>query len=346
MSNLRIFGILIGLFGLYLSFRMFRGRREKRYNFLFLLLFNVTLLSISINPSLVNIIEGMLNMEETERGRIIALMICSNIFLWFIIIYFQGSIVKQRIQFDQLIRSISLEKSPKIVKKLTNTDIVVLIPAYNESRNLRELAKKFPEKILGKKLMVLVVDDGSDDDTYSIARENGFVCVKNPINRGGGAALRLGYDILKQGGVDICVTMDADGQHDPKEIITLVEPLIEDRSDIVIGSRIIGNREKDNPLRLAGVYFFSFIINHLLATRITDPSSGFRAFKLNIFDSIQLLEDQYHTSELIIIASKKGLRIIEVPITILKRKHGMSKKGKDWIYAFHFAKTIIKSWWR
>ena len=142
------------------------------------------------------------------------------------------------------------------------------------------------------------------------------------------------------------VTMDADGQHQPEEIEKLVLPILNDQSDIVIGSRILGKREKDSIFRIIGVYMFSWLISLLLGKKITDPSSGFRAFKMNAMNSIQLSEDQYHTSELIIEAVKKGFRLKEVPVSILKRKFGKSKKGRDLTYGFHFAKTIIKAWWR
>jgi len=194
---------------------------------------------------------------------------------------------------------------------------------------------------------VLIVDDGSEDDTYFVAEKtDGVIVVKNLVNRGGGAALRLGYDILKKSKGHICVTMDADGQHLPEDIEKLVSPVLNDQYDIVIGSRIRGKREKDSLLRITGVYIFSLIISLLLGKKITDPSSGFRAFKISTIDAIQLSEDQYHTSELIIDAVKKGLRIGEIPITIIKRKYGRSKKGKEWIYAINFARAIIKTWWR
>ena len=105
--------------------------------------------------------------------------------------------------------------------------------------------------------------------------------------------------------------------------------------DFVIGSRILGSREKDNPLRISGVYFFGALISFLLGRKITDPSSGFRAAKLSSLDTIILSEDQYHTSEFIIEAVKKGVRVGEVPITILKRKHGKSKKARDFFYALN-----------
>jgi glycosyltransferase involved in cell wall biosynthesis len=193
---------------------------------------------------------------------------------------------------------------------------------------------------------VLVVDDGSEDETRQVVNDHNQFIVSNPINRGGGAALRLGYDILKNSDAAICVTMDADGQHRPEDIEALVSPIIKNEYDVVIGSRVLGSREKDDPLRIAGVHFFSAIVSSLLGKRITDPSSGFRAFKMDKIKGIDLYEDQYHTSELIIDAIKKGLRVKEVPITILKRKFGKSKKGKDLVYGLNFARIIIKTWWR
>jgi glycosyltransferase involved in cell wall biosynthesis len=223
---------------------------------------------------------------------------------------------------------------------------MIVMPAYNEAENLRYLLHKIPNQIKGLDVGVMVIDDGSTDYTQQVVDEHNYIIVSNLINRGGGAALRLGYDILKEAGGDICVTMDADGQHQTEDIEALVLPIINDEFDVVIGSRIIGAREKDNPFRIAGVHLFGAIISSLLGKRITDPSSGFRAFKMDKIKTIELREDQYHTSELIIEAVKKGLRVKEEPITILKRKFGKSKKGRDFIYGFHFARIILKTWWR
>jgi glycosyltransferase involved in cell wall biosynthesis len=140
--------------------------------------------------------------------------------------------------------------------------------------------------------------------------------------------------------------MDADGQHQPEEIEKLVLPILNDQYDFVIGSRILGKREKDSLLRFIGVLAFGKVVSLLLGEKITDPSSGFRAFRMEAMASINLYEDQYHTSELIIEAVKKGIRIGETPITIFKRKYGKSKKGADSRYGLHFARTIIKTWWR
>ena len=348
MSTLRIFGCLIGIIGLVATFLVYRGARWNKSNFIFLALLNISLISITINPNILNVLRDALSLQTAYRGRIIALLIVSNIFLLFYIFFTKLKIDNIHLQFDRLVRSLGskdLDQNVELVKCIKPA--MILIPAYNEEENLTSLLPLIPRQIDGVEIGVLVVDDGSHDDTYAAVTAIPGICVvKNLINRGGGAALRLGYDILQKAGVDYCVTMDADGQHRPDDIKNVLLPIIENRFDCVIGSRILGDREKANWLRITGVYFFGRIVSTLLGKKITDPSSGFRAFRMEAMASIQLQEDQYHTSELIIEAVRKGLRIGEVPITILRRKFGKSKKGKDLAYGFHFAKIIIKTWWR
>jgi glycosyltransferase involved in cell wall biosynthesis len=305
---------------------------------------NLSLIAITINPNVVNFLRDLLSLQKYQYGRIIALLIASNIILMFFSLSTASKVENFRLQFDQLVRK--LGRGAFDITHGNIRPIMIVMPAYNEAENLRYILPKIPPKINGLDVGVLVIDDGSADETKQIVDEHDYIVVSNMINRGGGAALRLGYDILKEADGDICVTMDADGQHQPEEIEALVLPIINGEYDVVIGSRILGTRERDNPIRIAGVHFFSAIISSLLGKKITDPSSGFRAFKIEKLKNIALHEDQYHTSELIIDAVKKGLRIKEVPITILKRKFGKSKKGKDLIYGFHFARIIVKTWWR
>jgi hypothetical protein len=348
MSTLRIFGCIIGIIGLLATFLVYRGARWNRSNFILLALLNVSLITVTINPNILNVLRDALSLHTAYRGRIIALLIVSNIFLLFYILFTKLKVDNIHLQFDRLVRSLGsqvIDQNIELIKCIKPA--MILIPAYNEADNLKELLPKIPKQIRGIEVGVLVVDDGSDDETFTIVAEMSDVCiVKNLINRGGGAALRLGYDILQKAEVPYCVTMDADGQHRPQDIEKLLMPILEKRYDCVIGSRILGDREKANWLRITGVYFFSRMVSVLLGQKITDPSSGFRAFRMEAMATIRLHEDQYHTSELIIEAVRKGLRIGEVPITILKRKYGKSKKGKDLAYGFHFARIIVKTWWR
>ncbi len=347
MSSLRLIGMIVGILFFVFSFRVFRGQKWNRFNFFLFAASGLFLFSFSLNPALIDVLQRMMALDDTERGRILALLIFSVLIVWFSLILLRSSFLKHKYQFDRFVRAVSVDGYfEKIRQELADCDAAVIIPAYNEADNLREVLPRIPEEIDGVSLGVVVVDDGSDDETYDCAISSGAVAVRSLINRGGGAALRLGYDILQKADIDICITMDADGQHNPEELSLILSPLLKDQSDIVIGSRIIGGREKDSLFRLAGVYFFSFVINRLTGLSITDPSSGFRAFKMDVVRRIPLDEDQFHTSELIINAAKGGFRIQEVPITILKRKYGKSKKGRNWRYGLSFAKIVIKSWCR
>ena len=347
MSGLRILGLVVGLVGLVSTFRVYRGPKWKRFNFVVSAIFSLFIVCISLNPNLLNSLAGIFALEKQERGRILLLLILSSFALWFLFIHYKTTLDRYRHQFDLLVRYLGREKAkPLVENNRFDCQIAVIMPAYNEQENLAEVLKAMPSEIDGMKVGVLVVDDGSSDETAKLVQQEGFLVVKNGVRRGGGAALRLGYDIAKDLGAEIAVTMDADGQHNPQQIERLVTPIIEDNYDFVIGSRALGHWEKDNKFRAMGLHFFNLIINLLLKTKITDCSSGFRAFKVKLLDSVILKEDQFHTSELIIDAVKKGIRIGEVPITITSRKHGQSKKGKDFSYGLNFAKTILKSWWR
>lgn len=344
MSGLRIAGLIIGVAGLVATFVFFRGPKWNRLNFAFFSLVNISLIAVTLNPNIVNFLRDLLALQEYQYGRILALLIISNLIFLFVSIYSASKIETFRLQFDKLVRKLGSDQLEPVSEKIHA--ITVLIPAYNEAENLKHLLPKIPETVDGLHVCVIVVDDGSDDATPDIVREHGHLVVSNIINRGGGAALRLGYDILRVSPADICITMDADGQHKPEDIENLILPITKEGADVVIGSRILGSREKDNPVRLAGVHLFGTVISSLLGKRITDPSSGFRAFKMDKIKHIDLREDQYHTSELIIEAVKKGLHVTEVPVNILKRTYGKSKKGRNLKYGFHFAKTILKTWWR
>ncbi len=347
MSNLRLFGLVFGIIGLIATFLIYRGAKWNRFNFISLSLFNLALIMVTANPDSINFLRDFLALQEHQRGRLLALLILSNIFLIFFSFYSRSRIEKLQLQFDKLIRRMgvaTLEKARELDGEIK--PIMVVMPAFNEAENLEQLLSTMPKTVAGHELGVLVVDDGSDDDTLSVARTHDCLTVSNIINRGGGATLRLGYDILKKSGARICITMDADCQHRPEDMAGLVGPILNDKYDLVIGSRLLGTHEKDSLLRISGVYLFGWVISLLLGVKITDPSSGYRAFRLDIMNPIDLVEDQYHTSELIIAAVRNKVRIGEAPITINRRKFGKSKKGKDLKYALSFTRAIIKTWWR
>lgn len=347
MTNLRVLGIIIGIIGLITSFLFFRGPKWKRSNFMLCALTSFSLLIVSINPDVLNFLRDALSLQQSARGRILVLLIISNLFLLFYLFFTKLRVENIRLQFDQLIRSLGaneLEKSAAVKEMIK--PIMVIIPAYNEAENLEEVLGKFPKDIKGVEVGVLVIDDGSEDNTAEVTRKLGHLVVANRINRGQGAASRLGYDVLIKNTVSVGVTMDADGQHRPEELERLVTPILEGHYDLVIGSRVLGKSDKNTWIRGFGIALLSRIISIVIPQKITDCSSGYKAFNINKLRDLKLTEEQFQSAEVLIEASKKGLRIGEVPITINRRKHGSSKKGTNLSYGINFSKTILKTWWR
>jgi len=347
MSTLRLIGFFCGLIVLLITFYRLRFPAEKRTNIWLLIGFAVILMLVSLFPGVVNLPADLISLGDQKGGRLITLLLISSALLWFFILYERGKNDARYFQFDQWARNTTvkefLESYPKDFEEGT---IFILIPAYNEAENLEQVLPKIPRRINEKPVNRLIIDDGSTDATCRVAQKHDAMVAVQRSNRGGGAALKVGYEIIRKISPAVVVTMDADGQHAPEAIQSLVEPILENEADFIIGSRIIGTHEIDSSLRFHGVRVFSKMINILLGTHITDCSSGFRAFNKTILDDCLLLEEQYHTAELIIEAAKKGYRIEERPIHIAKRLSGKSKKGKDFKYALFFFRTILKSWFR
>jgi len=315
-------------------------------DFLIALSVSLGLMVATIAPGTVSIVRDMLALKEGQYSRLIAILIVSSLALWPFVLY-QGY---KRAQFSQQIEKWmqwgferEFESKYPSVKKLER--IAVVIAAYNEEENIAPVLGQMPETICGEPYSILLVDDGSRDRTAQVAHEAGALVVQVPVNRGGGAALRTGFNLARNRGAEVVVTLDADGQHVPGEIPRLVEALNGGEYDLVIGSRILGTREKDSVVRFVGIHVFNRIIQFLTSLPITDCSSGFRAFRLSALDGISLRQDQFHTAELIIAAAKNGVRVGEVPITILKRLSGTSKKGRNFGYGLRFARTIWMTWW-
>ena len=253
-------------------------------------------LGIGIEPATVNGLRALLALQDDQFSRLIALAIVSNGLLWLAVFYLRVRWTDLRGQLDRLARGACLTEFQRVYPEAdVLAPILVLIPAYNEEDNIGSVLRKMPDRVCGLATSVLVIDDGSRDQTTRAAREAGALAIRSPTNRGGGAALRAGFDIGTQLGSGIVVTMDADGQHDPGEMERLVQPIVDDRFDFVIGSRLIGEREKDSAVRLAGIYFFNAVIRLLTTASVTDCSNGYRALRLAALDrSVRSLSRAAH----------------------------------------------------
>ncbi|MGZ4427098.1 MAG: glycosyltransferase family 2 protein [Nocardioidaceae bacterium] len=225
--------------------------------------------------------------------------------------------------------------------------ILVVIAAYNEEASLGEVLDAIAPEVSGLAVDTLVVDDGSADATATVAEKYEHVrLARLRRNCGHGIALRLGYQLAAEHGAKYIVTLDADMQWDPREMPTVLAPLLAGDADFVIGSRALGTAETDDAFRHAGVRVFATLVSLLTGVKVTDTSSGYRALRTEVTQTVPQTQVQYQTSELLIGAIYQGYRVAEQPITMHKRFAGESKKGHNVLYGFRYARVILGTWYR
>ena len=192
--------------------------------------------------------------------------------------------------------------------------VTIGIPAYNEEKNIAKIITKL-KKITDS---IIVCDDGSSDMTSEIAKNLGVIVISHKKNMGYGAAIRTIFEKSAEIGSDILVTFDADGQHRIEDVSRVLHPLENSEADIVIGSRFLGKQSNVPNYRKLGIKVITQVTNSSIKTKLTDSQSGFRAYSKQVLSKISLSEIGMGIStEILIKASSKGLRITEVPITIL-----------------------------
>lgn len=226
-------------------------------------------------------------------------------------------------------------------------ELAVVIAAYNEQDGIAGVLRAVPATVRDLGVDVIVVVDGASDRTAAQASSVPGVLVADvPVNRGQGAALRLGYRLAREGGARYIATLDGDGQYDPAELELLLEPLLADRADFVSGSRRLGVAHTKDRVRGTGVVFFAAVLSVLARTRITDPANGLRAMRAEVTAAVPLHQPQYQASELLLGAALRGFRLTEVPTTMRQRSAGSTKKGRNLLYGARFARAIAATWWR
>jgi glycosyltransferase involved in cell wall biosynthesis len=226
--------------------------------------------------------------------------------------------------------------------------VVALICAYEEEANIGAVLTAVPREACGLAVTTLVIVDGGSDKTDRVSLDSGAVTFVLDENLGHGYALRVGYALCTELGAEYVVTLDADGQNDPSEIPVLLQPLVDDESDFVVASRVLGRDTTTDRFRKAGVRVFSWIMSAMGHTRLTDTSNGYRALRVSMLDDVayRLVQPQYQTAELLIVAMKRGWRVSERPTVWLPRASGTTKKGKNWHFGLRYGRVVFGTWWR
>jgi glycosyltransferase involved in cell wall biosynthesis len=236
--------------------------------------------------------------------------------------------------------------------------VAIVIAAYNEAGAVGPVVEALPATVCGLATATIVVADGCVDGTAKEAMMAGALVCDVPVNRGQGAALRLGYRLAREGGAAYIVTTDADGQYNPVEIERVLAPVVAGKADFVTGSRRLGSQETKDLIRRTGVRFFATTISVLTGQKVSDTTFGLRAMRAEVTGAVQLEQPQYQASELLIGVITHGYKVTEVPATIHRRRVGESKKGQNPLYGLHlpgvnnlfygmrFARVVYGTWWR
>jgi glycosyltransferase involved in cell wall biosynthesis len=226
--------------------------------------------------------------------------------------------------------------------------LAIVVPAYNEEPTVGGVVAEIPREAAGLQTEVIVVVDGAKDATAARATDAGALVCDVPLNRGQGAALRLGYWLARARGARVIATIDADGQYEPGEIGSVVQPILDDKADFVSGSRRLGNELTTDRIRHLGVLVFGALFSVLVRHRVTDPACGIRAMRSELTAAVTLEQPQYQASELMISAALHGFRLGEVPTTMRDRGgHATgTKKGGNLGYGVRFTRAALHTWKR
>ncbi len=235
---------------------------------------------------------------------------------------------------------ISLQGIPKLAPA------TVVIAAYHEKDNIAKVVSSIPSRMCGLKVSVLVIIDGEDDGTAEIVRRAGCLAVVTGINRGQGAALRLGYFIARKYGASYIITADGDGQTDPGDLAVVLEPAVLGEADFVNGSRRLGATHSTGLVRNIGVFLFSKLMSLLTGTKVTDTANSVRAMRAELTGHLTLNEPQYQAPEMLLSVIMSGARYAERPVTVHARVSGRSKKGGNFAYGYGYSKVFLLTWLR
>jgi glycosyltransferase involved in cell wall biosynthesis len=222
------------------------------------------------------------------------------------------------------------------------TKTLVIIPAYNEGVRIAAVIDKVRRAV--PDFDILVIDDGSRDDTAAAAR--GAIVVSHPFNMGYGVAIQTGYKYAHAKGYDFLVQIDGDGQHDPAFIERLLQPVVSGETDFAIGSRFLEAESYDPSLvRRIGMAFFRKVVCLITGTRITDSTSGFQAFNSKVirFFTTEVFPCDYPDADMLITLHRAGFTIRELPVRMYANAEGKSMHSgfKPFYYIFKMLLSIL-----
>jgi hypothetical protein len=348
LTPLRTAGLIVAVLFAALTIRSYRQGKIGNGDLLVrFVVFVLPLLVLSALPDLIGWGFDEFSFKRGGGRQVLGATVLAVGILYLFAFSLSGRQERSRRDLTRLIENLALEQFEQFGHpEAFSGGIAVVVPAYNESENIHHVLGALPGRVCDLPLHAIVIDDGSNDRTTEAARAAGAAAIRLPMNRGQGAALRTGYRLALVTGAEIVVTMDADGQHQPSELSRLVGPIVAGEADVVGGSRVLGEADPNHAARELGVKLFAQLLSLLTWSKVTDPACGYRAVRTEALRGLEFRQDQFHNSEFIVEASKKGLRSMEVPVTITQRISGVSKKPAHFRYGMGFANALVRAWLR
>jgi hypothetical protein len=347
LEHVSIAGIIIAaLFAVYGVYR-YRGG-GSRLDLLLSLLIALGVVLVSVVPQIFEPASNLLGL----KNRAFALLGLANLLLFALFLNILGRVREAGRRSGEIVTGLAVrEYSEKYLSDEERHEghpgeVLIIVPAYDEEGGIREVLRRIPSEVLGHEVKTVVVDDGSRDATAAIAREEGVPVVTHVVNRGQGDALRTGFAIAQAEKSQIVVNLDADGQYKPEELDRLVKPIVEDKADFVLGSRFMGYYQEAGSVRHVGVVFFSRMISLLTGVKVSDCTNGYRAIRVSALHKLNLREDRFNANEILLEALKHKLRFEQVPVSMMSRAAGETKKPPKLAYPLGVFRVIISTWLR
>ncbi len=218
---------------------------------------------------------------------------------------------------------------------------LVIIPAYNEERHIGDVVSGLHQH--AGDFDIAVIDDGSGDATAASAGDAGAYVIRHPFNMGYGVALQTGYRLAVKQGRPLAVQIDGDGQHDPRDVVRMAEPILEGRADAVYGTRFHENSRYRMPLlRSLGSAWFASLVAASTGTRVRDPTTGLQALSAEVlrFYCTDVFPNDYPDADMIVLLNRNGLRVCEVPVTMHEGLPAESMH-KGWVVPYYVYKMTL-----
>lgn len=318
----------------------FSGRIGNQF-FIIMMIFWSGVFAISLNP---RILDSVLNNTGLVNRSQFLLISSILIILYLLLIQvLRNKGLSSRIY--NVIRETALSNFKQVLDQVPSIDVLIIIAAKNESKTIGKVLEKIKSLELDCSYRILVVNDGSTDDTALISENHKALLISHGTNLGVGAAIKTGFLASKFLKPKIVINIDADDQHDPNDIPKIISKIQDENYDLVYASRFLQQTDYEQSVtRKIGNKFYTNLVNKMTKLQLTDVTSGYRGVRFEKLNSILFLSESNFAIELALRAAKNNLKVVEIPTKTSIREHGKSQLFKIEnfiIYNYNVLRQII-----